>query len=105
MSRSTFARSRDRDDKGRFKEMPRPDGDMLFCTQRGTVRPMTFNVKGARFKGLVNRLTVALSIVIRGEIPLVMVESTTFPYGNVTRFKASSLLRDTAHNEDERHGT
>jgi len=105
MSRARFARARPRDERGRFLKLHRPNRDMLICTQRGTVRPMAVVAKGKGLKGLLSRLLVALSILKSGQIPILVDEQATFPYGNVTRFLTSDRFEDIAPSENDRYET
>jgi len=101
MSRSSFAKARNRDSRGRFVDCQRPNSEMLFCRRRDTVRPMAVIPNGRGFKGLFYRLSAAFQILIWGRIPVQM-EENQIPYGDLRPILYSDAVGVVADGENTR---
>ena len=105
MLRKEFAALRERDSRGRFVKMLRPDSDMLFDRQQDSIRPMAVICTGKGLKGLFKRLAAALIILKTGRIPVIMVEKPRFPKGILRELITSDHLGQSDRQRDEKYET
>lgn len=100
MSRSTFAKSRKRDSRGRFIECDRRGSTKPFCPTREYAPPIAITPRESGLKGLVLRVFLTFRMLIFGKIPVRLVKCKS-PKGDLNMFLCRNRVRETAQHEND----